>query len=240
MKAVAAIRIGVNVSLFSRSSRPSTTRFCHFCRLFFGIITTDGVIRRIDPKNDCNATLLRVFFIASLSQFLITWPARLGVETLPKTQPGSLERSKRMATVRDLLAKKGNHVWSIEGGISVEQAALYMTQHKIGAVLVLHGEQIAGMFSERDLLQRVVAEGRDPASTTVGEVMTTEVACCTVDTSLEEARVAMKNRRIRHLPVVNEDQRLLGVISIGDLNAYQVANQEQTIFLLNEYLYGRV
>ena len=145
-----------------------------------------------------------------------------------------------MATVRDLLAKKGSQVWSIGGDATVLHAAQFMAQHKIGALLVLDGEHIAGMFSERDVLQRVVAEGRDPAATTVGEVMTAEVACCTPETSLEEARGAMKNRRIRHLPVVDGDERLLGVLSIGDLNAFQVAHQEQTIFLLNEYLYGRV
>jgi CBS domain-containing protein len=145
-----------------------------------------------------------------------------------------------MATVRDILVKKGPQVWSIGGEATVLQAARYMTEHKIGALLVLDGEHIVGMFSERDVLQRVVAEGRDPSQTTVGEVMTVEVACCTPDTSIEEARGAMKNRRIRHLPAVDGDERLLGLISIGDLNAFQVAHQEQTIFLLNEYLYGRV
>ena len=145
-----------------------------------------------------------------------------------------------MATVRDILAKKGSRVCSMDGESTVLHAAQFMAQHKIGALLVLDGEHIAGMFSERDVLQRIVAEGRDPANTTVGEAMTTEVACCTPDTSVEEARGAMKNRRIRHLPVVDENERLHGVVSIGDLNAFQVAHQEQTIFLLNEYLYGRV
>jgi len=145
-----------------------------------------------------------------------------------------------MATVRDILAKKGSQVWSLGGETSVLQAAQFMTEHKIGALLVLDGAHIAGMFSERDILRRVVAEGRDPAQILVADVMTTEVACCTPETSLEEARGAMKNRRIRHLPVVDGNEKLLGVISIGDLNAFQVADQEQTIFLLNEYLYGRV
>ena len=145
-----------------------------------------------------------------------------------------------MATVRDILTKKGSHVWSLGAEATVLQAARFMTEHKIGALLVLDGERIIGMFSERDILQRIVAEGRDPSQATVGDVMTTEVACCTPETELAEARGAMKNRRIRHLPVVDAGERLLGVISIGDLNAFQVADQEQTIFLLSEYLYGRV
>lgn len=145
-----------------------------------------------------------------------------------------------MAMVRDILAKKGTHVWSIDPSATVLDAARFMSEHQIGALVVRPGEHIAGMFSERDVLWRVVAEGRDPSRVTVGEVMTEEVACCTPETSLEEARGAMKNRRIRHLPVVDGEERLLGLISIGDLNAFQVADQEQTIFLLNEYLYGRV
>ena len=70
--------------------------------------------------------------------------------------------------------------------------------------------------------------------------MTSEVVCGTLDTTLEEAGGAMKNRRFRHLPVVDDDGRLLGLVSIGDLNAFQQADQEQTIFMMNEYLYGRV
>jgi CBS domain-containing protein len=144
-----------------------------------------------------------------------------------------------MATARDILAGKGSQVRTIGKGASVLQAALLMNEHKIGALVVLEQKQIAGMFTERDVLRRVVGEQRDPARTTVAEVMTTEVACCTSATTLDEARVAMKDRRIRHLPVVDDQGRLLGLISIGDLNAYQAASQEQTIHLLHEYLYGR-
>jgi CBS domain-containing protein len=145
-----------------------------------------------------------------------------------------------MATVRDILAKKGSHVWSIHPGTTVQEATRLLTEHNIGSLLVLDGDHITGIFSERDIVQHVVNERRDPAQTPVGEVMTEEVACCTLDTTIEEARGAIMNRRIRHLPVVDGDNHLLGMISIGDLNAYQVASQEQTIFLLNEYIYGRV
>jgi len=99
--------------------------------------------------------------------------------------------------------------------------------------------RVAGMFTERDVLQRVVGEERDPARTPVGEVMTPDIVCCTPETTIEEARGAMKNRRVRHLPLVDGDGRLHGLISIGDLNAYETSSQEQTIYLLHEYLYGR-
>jgi CBS domain-containing protein len=145
-----------------------------------------------------------------------------------------------MAQVREILERKGRQVWTVGRDATVLQAALLMNEHKIGALVVTDGGRIAGMFTERDVLRRIVGEQRDPARTAVADVMTTEVACCSLETALDEASGAMKNRRIRHLPVVDGDGGLLGLVSIGDLNAFHQASQEQTIFLLNEYLYGRV
>jgi CBS domain-containing protein len=143
-----------------------------------------------------------------------------------------------MATAMTILETKGAHVLTIGKDATVLQAALLMNEHKVGALVVMDGDGIAGMFTERDVLRRVVGEQRDPVRTVVAEVMTTEVACCTPQTPLEEARGAMKNRRIRHLPVV-QDGRLRGLISIGDLNAHEMTSQEHTIHLMHEYLYGR-
>ena len=143
-----------------------------------------------------------------------------------------------MATVRDILARKGNHIESIDPATSVYDAAVRMRDLRIGALLVLVESRLVGIVTERDILQRVVAEGLDATETSVEDVMTKEVACCQKDTSLDEARGVMKNRRIRHLPVVDSDEKLLALISIGDLNAYQTTTQEQTIHLLHEYIYG--
>lgn len=145
-----------------------------------------------------------------------------------------------MATVREILARKGSNVFTIGPEATVLDAALLMNEHKIGSLVVLEAGQVVGMFTERDVLRRVVGEQRDPARTRVGEVMTTEVVCCTPETTIDEARGAMKNRRIRHLPLVDGDRRLQGLISIGDLNAYQASDHEQTIYWLHEYIYGRV
>jgi CBS domain-containing protein len=145
-----------------------------------------------------------------------------------------------MPTVADILARKGAHVLTIGQEASVLQAALVMNEHKIGAVVVVDESRVIGMFTERDVLRRVVGEQRDPTKTLVADVMTTEVICCTPQTTIEEARWAMKDRRIRHLPLVDSDHRLLGLVSIGDLNAFDASSQEQTIYLLQEYLYGRV
>jgi CBS domain-containing protein len=146
-----------------------------------------------------------------------------------------------MATVRDILARKGSHVYTIGPEASVMDAATLMNEHKVGALVVIDGGRaVIGMFTERDVLRRVVGEQRDPVTTRVADVMTTEVACATPDTTIDEARGAMKNRRIRHLPLVDEDRRLTGLISIGDLNAHQTSDHEYTIYMLQEYLYGRV
>jgi CBS domain-containing protein len=145
-----------------------------------------------------------------------------------------------MATVRDILEIKGRTIVSIGPEATVLNAAIVMNEHRIGALVVMDGAKVVGMFTERDVLQRVVTEQRDPARTRVAEVMTPEVVCCTPETRLEEVRGAMKNRRIRHLPVVDGGGHIWGLISIGDLNAYQTASQEQTIFLLEAYLHGRV
>ena len=143
-----------------------------------------------------------------------------------------------MDTVRSLLANKGSHVWSVGKTATVLQGALLMREHHVGCLVVLDQEQVVGIFTERDVLQRVVAEQRDAERTTVGEVMTEEVVCCTLDTPMAEARSAMKHRRLRHLPVMN-GERLIGLVSIGDLNAHLVADHEQTIFALHEYMHGR-
>lgn len=145
-----------------------------------------------------------------------------------------------MATVRDILNTKGTEVASIHPHATVYEAAVCMNDRRIGALVVLDGERLVGMFTERDILRRVVAQRRDAAETHVRDVMTEEVACCRMHTTLEEARGVMKNRRIRHLPVVDDQDRLLGLISIGDLNAFQTSSQENTIHLLHQYIYGHV
>jgi CBS domain-containing protein len=143
-----------------------------------------------------------------------------------------------MATVQEILLNKDSWVASIGPRASALEAALTMNRHKVGSLMVMEGESVVGIITERDLLQRVLAEQRDAAKTPVEEVMTTEILCCQPHTTIEEARVVMKNRRVRHLPVVDE-AGLQGVISIGDLNAYEAHSQEVTIHLMTEYIQGR-
>jgi CBS domain-containing protein len=144
-----------------------------------------------------------------------------------------------MAAAKDILAIKGSRVTAIRPEATVYEAAVLMNEEKIGALVVLDQDQLVGMFTERDILRRVVAQQRDAANTLVQEVMTTEVMACQPHTTLEEARGVMKNRRIRHLPVIGDDGSLWGMISIGDLNAYQTSNHEQTIYFLEQYIHGQ-
>ena len=145
-----------------------------------------------------------------------------------------------MASALDILTQKGRNVLSISPAATVLKAAQYMNEFKVGCLLVLHDDRLVGLLSERDILTRVVALRRDPATTAVEDVMTTDLVCCREQTELDEARGVMKNRRIRHLPVVSEEGTLIGLISIGDLNAFQSTTQEKTIHMLHEYIYGYV
>lgn len=115
-----------------------------------------------------------------------------------------------------------------------------MNEHSVGALLVVNEGRLVGIFTERDVLRRVVAAEVAPASVRVAEVMTSQVACCTPETSVDDARNIFRQRRIRHLPVVEVGGEVLGLISIGDLNAYDAVHQEVTIHYLHEYLHGRV
>jgi CBS domain-containing protein len=142
-----------------------------------------------------------------------------------------------MPTVRDVLARKGAAVHSIEPDATVLEATRKMNQHQLGALLVMTGERVAGIFTERDVLRRVVAEQRDPASTSVESVMTTNVICVEPDSDIDEVSSIMQQQKIRHLPVC-DDGKLMGMVSIGDVNAYHATHQEAQLTFLNDYIYG--
>ena len=144
-----------------------------------------------------------------------------------------------MATVQNILDHKGSEVFKIPAFATIRQAAQKMNEYRVGALVVMDSVYVAGILTERDVLQRVVAQGRDPAEARVEQVMTKEVIGCDPQTTIDEARNIMKQRRIRHLPVTDPDGMLLGVVSIGDLNAWALDHQEITIHHLQEYLYGQ-
>jgi len=142
-----------------------------------------------------------------------------------------------MNRVSDILKRKGTSVASIGEAATVLEAARAMNERRIGSLVVLRGETVIGIFSERDILTRVVAENRNPEATRVGEVMTAPVACCKLATTLEECKSVMTEQRVRHLPVV-ETGRLQGIVTSGDVLAFEAREQEHTIEFLYHYLYG--
>ena len=146
-----------------------------------------------------------------------------------------------MCTANELLARKGFSVFVVPAQATVREAVDRMNQLKVGAVGVTDDGDghLSGMFTERDVLRRVVGENRDPAATRVADVMTEEVVCCGPDTELDEISAIMRNRRIRHVPICDGDGDVLGMISMGDVNAVHASTQEAQITYLNDYLYGR-
>jgi CBS domain-containing protein len=141
-----------------------------------------------------------------------------------------------MATVRDILGKKGSDVISIAPGETVLHAAELMNERGIGGLVVAERGRPVGIFTERDILRRVVAQQKDPATLKVAEAMTSPVIACAPDTSVEECAAMMTAKRIRHLPVV-ADKRVVGVITIGDVLAFRVSEQEATIEYMHHFMF---
>jgi CBS domain-containing protein len=144
-----------------------------------------------------------------------------------------------MTTARDLLARKSSvGVITVSPDATVKDAARLMHDHRIGALVVADGESLRGIFTERDVLWRVVAQGRDAAATSVRDVMTVEVIVVRPERELDEIEAILKHHRIRHLPVAG-DAGLLGMLSIGDVNAFRADADHQKVEYLTEYIYGR-
>ena len=143
-----------------------------------------------------------------------------------------------MPKVSEIIGKKGGDVATVGREDTAIRAVEIMNERRIGAVVVVNDGKVVGIFTERDLLNRIVAKGLDAAASRVKDVMSTPVACCRLSTDVTEAQSVMTNKRVRHLPVVEGDE-LVGIVSIGDLMARQVSDQQNTIRYLNEYLYGR-
>jgi CBS domain-containing protein len=142
-----------------------------------------------------------------------------------------------MATVAKILEEKGANVIRIDGSTTVIEAVRAMVEANVGAILVA-GEDlnnVEGIFTERDYLRRVAVQGLGERETPVREVMTSPVVVITPETEVEEAMALMTDRRIRHVPVV-EDDRVIGMISIGDLVRKQSEQQSFQIRYLTEYI----
>ncbi len=143
-----------------------------------------------------------------------------------------------MKTVRDILREKGYDIWSVAADATVYEALQVMAEKNIGAVLVLEQGKLAGILSERDYARKVILQGRSSLNTPVKEIMTQQVFYVRPDQTIEECMALMTDKRIRHLPVL-EDNRLVGVISIGDVVKAIVSEQKVTIQQYENYILGR-
>ncbi|MFW6051124.1 MAG: CBS domain-containing protein [Myxococcota bacterium] len=139
--------------------------------------------------------------------------------------------------VRRVLEAKGSDVQTAGPNEPVVDAVARMNDHGIGALVVVDGGRPVGVFTERDVLRRVVAEGRDPRATRVQDVMSTDVVVIAPHVTVEEAMSVITERRCRHLPVV-EGGRMVGLISSGDLTKWVTRNQARDIQDLVEYING--
>ena len=142
-----------------------------------------------------------------------------------------------MKTVRDILEVKGRIVWSVDLGSTVFDALSLMAAKEIGALVVLDEAHVAGIISERDYARKVILHGRASPTTRVEEIMTSHVAYTHLDQSIEECMAIMTDKRIRHLPVL-QDGNLIGIISIGDLVKAIIADQKFMIEQLERYITG--
>ena len=141
-------------------------------------------------------------------------------------------------SLTSFLGHKGSTVHSVAPNATVLDAVRKMNEKRIGALLVCESSELLGIFTERDVLCRVVDSPRDPATTAVYEVMTTEVVTVHPSMSVEEAMAVISEKRCRHLPVI-EDGALRGLVSIGDLTRWASRNQEDHIRDLVNYITGK-
>ncbi|HET9529848.1 MAG TPA: CBS domain-containing protein [Blastocatellia bacterium] len=139
-----------------------------------------------------------------------------------------------MKTLGSIL-KNYKELYAVPADTTVHDAAVYMADRNIGAVTVVDGDRVVGLFSERDLMKKVVAAGHDANTMRVGEVMTTELTTAGPDESYEDAISKMHQARCRHIPIL-ENNKLLGLVSLRDLLEVDVDEKAEEIRLLNTYI----
>jgi CBS domain-containing protein len=141
-------------------------------------------------------------------------------------------------TVRDILQNKGGEVWTTTPQNTVYEAIRLMGEKNIGALIAMEDGQVVGVLSERDYSRKVVLQGRTSRDTLVGEILTRPAITVRRKDSIEKCMQLMTGQRIRHLPVVAEDNRPVGLISIGDLVNWVMQSQRHTILQLQGYISG--
>ncbi len=140
-----------------------------------------------------------------------------------------------MATVNQMLLSKGSEIHSIAPDATVLEALRLMAEKDVGALVVIDGDEMAGIFSERDYARKIALQGKSSRTTPIWAVMTDEVICVSPDLTADKCMVIMTDKRIRHLPVL-DDGRLVGIISIGDVVKAIMSEQQVLIRHLEDYI----
>jgi CBS domain-containing protein len=143
-----------------------------------------------------------------------------------------------MDSIESILEEKGNALYSVRPDVVVLEAVETMCAAHVGALTVMLGDKLVGMFSERDLMKRVVLARRDPARVQVGEVMTRHVVCTRHDASPREVMDVMTRERVRHMPVLR-GRRVHGIVSMGDMVRWTLREREHAVEQLTEYVAGK-
>jgi len=142
-----------------------------------------------------------------------------------------------MKTVKDILRIKGNEIWITTPDATVYEALQTMAEKNVGALVVLDADTVVGIMSERDYARKVILHGRSSREIRVREIMTSEVYFVRPEQDIQECMAQMTDKRVRHLPALEND-RLVGIISIGDVVKALIAEHESTIKHLEDYITG--
>ncbi len=141
-----------------------------------------------------------------------------------------------MKTLRQLIESKNKPIASVSPEQTVLRALEIMAQYDVGALLVLDGKKLAGVFSERDYARKVILQGKASKHTKVSEVMTGKVIYVTPETRIEECMAIMTEKHIRHLPILDSDKQVIGIVSIGDVVKEMISQQQFIINQLENYI----
>ncbi|MDJ0740358.1 MAG: CBS domain-containing protein [Gammaproteobacteria bacterium] len=137
--------------------------------------------------------------------------------------------------VREILDSKGHDFWSVGPGTSAHEALRVMADNEVGSVLVVEDGQVRGIVTERDYVRKVAMEGKSSPDTWVTDIMTSQVLCTRPEQTIEQAMALMTDKRVRHLPVLSDDE-IVGVVSIGDLVKAVISEQQFLIAQLESYI----
>jgi CBS domain-containing protein len=148
-----------------------------------------------------------------------------------------VNESEIMKLVSHILESKGHETWAVDPNDTVFDSLQLMADKEIGALLVMDGDKLVGIVTERDYARKVILEGKSSKNSSVAEVMTTRVLCVSPERTIDECMALMTEKRVRHLPVLDH-KRVVGVLSIGDLVKAMISEQKILIDQLQHYIAG--